>query len=116
MAARIQPIPLSFWRSAMGREPLREWLRQLDKADRAIIGGDLRTLQFGWPIGMPLVRKLADHIWEVRSALSTRREARLLFSANERGIVVLSGFIKKSQKTPGTEIALARRRLKDLVS
>jgi phage-related protein len=71
-------------------------------------------LQFGWPIGMPLVRKLADHIWEMRSSLASRREARLLFTANEEQIVIVSGFIKKSQKTPGTEIELARRRLKEL--
>ena len=71
-------------------------------------------LQFGWPIGMPLVRKLADHIWEMRSSLPSRREARLLFTASGEQIVVLSGFIKKSQKTPGTEIELAQKRLKEL--
>jgi phage-related protein len=71
-------------------------------------------LQFGWPIGMPLVRKLADHIWEMRSSLASRREARLLFTANGEQIVVLGGFIKKSQNTPAAEIELARRRLKEL--
>jgi phage-related protein len=116
MARRVQPIPLSFWRSAAGREPVREWLRELEKPDRAVIGGDLRTLQFGWPIGMPLVRKLVDRIWELRSTLPSGREARLLFTANGHRIVVLSGFIKKSQKTPAGEIELARRRLRELVS
>ena len=116
MARRLQPVPLSFWRSATGREPLREWLRRLRKSDRAVIGGDLRTLQFGWPIGMPLVRKLADRIWELRSTLPGRGEARLLFTADAHRIVVLSGFIKKSQKTPAGEIELARRRLKELES
>ena len=71
-------------------------------------------LQFGWPIGMPLVRKLVDRVWELRSSLPSRREARLLFTANEEQIVILSGFIKKSQKTPGAEIELARKRLKEL--
>jgi phage-related protein len=116
MIDRLSPIPVAFWRSAAGREPVREWLRALSKSDRAVIGDDLRMLQFGWPIGMPLVRKLAEHVWEVRSSLPSRREARLLFSASERQIVVLSGFIKKSQKTPATEIELARRRLKELLS
>jgi len=114
MIARLQPIPVAFWRSASGREPVREWLRALDKDDRAVIGNDLRTLQFGWPIGMPLVRKLLDHVWELRSSLPSRREARILFAANEEQIVILSGFIKKSQKTPGAEIELARKRLKEL--
>ena len=116
MAPRLQPIPLAFWRSAGGSEPVRDWLRELDKADREVIGGDLRTLQFGWPLGMPLARKLVDGVWEVRSTLPSRREARLLFAVDGKQIVVVSGFIKKSQKTPATEIALARRRLKDLVS
>ena len=72
-------------------------------------------LQFGWPIGMPLVRKIVDYVWEMRSSLPSRREARLLFTANEGQIVVLNGFIKKSQKTPASEIELARRRLKELL-
>jgi len=114
MIARLQPIPVAFWRSASGREPVREWLRALDKGDRTVIGDDLRRLQFGWPTGMPLVRKLVDHVWELRSSLPSRREARVLFAANEEQIVVLSGFIKKSQKTPGAEIELARKRLKEL--
>ena len=116
MAARLQPVPMAFWRSPSVREPVRDWLRELDKSDRQTIGNNLRTLQYGWPLGMPLVRKLADHIWELRSSLPTRREARLLFTANRERIVVLSGFIKKSQKTPAAEIELARRRLKDLTS
>lgn len=116
MAARLQPIPMTFWRAASGREPVRDWLREMDKRDRQTIGDNLRTLQYGWPLGMPLVRKLADHIWELRSSLPTRREARLLFTANEEQIIVLSGFIKKAQKTPAAEIELARRRLKELTS
>jgi phage-related protein len=71
-------------------------------------------LQFGWPIGMPLVRKLVDRIWELRSSLPSRREARVLFTANEHQIVILSAFIKKAQKTPVSEIELARTRLKEL--
>jgi phage-related protein len=107
---------LSFWRTASGREPVRDWLRELDKADRAVIGEDLRTLQYGWPIGMPLVRKLADRLWEVRSTLPSKREARPLFTAAENQVVILSGFIKKTQKTPDAELELARRRLKELTS
>lgn len=114
MIARLEPIPVAFWRSASGHEPVREWLRDMDRRERAVIGDDLRMLQFGWPIGMPLVRKLVDHIWELRSSLPSNREARLLFTANEAQLVILSGFIKKSQKTPAGEIELARKRLKEL--
>jgi phage-related protein len=114
MMARLQPIPVSFWRSSAGREPVRDWLRDLDKGDRGVIGDDLRMLQFGWPIGMPLVRKLGDQLWELRSSLPGNREARVLFAASAGQIVVLGGFMKKSQKTPKTEIELARRRLKEL--
>lgn len=112
---RLEPIPVAFWRSAAGREPVREWLRSLDRADRGVIGDDLRMLQFGWPIGMPLVRKLVDHIWELRSSLPRNREARLLFTTSATQIVILSGFIKKTQKTPDVEIKLARKRLKELL-
>lgn len=115
MAKRLQPIPVAFWRSAAGREPVREWLRSLDRADRSIVGDDLRMLQFGWPIGMPLVRKLVDEIWELRSSLPSNREARLLFTASGSQIVILGGFIKKTQKTSDMEIKLARKRLKELL-
>jgi phage-related protein len=110
MVPSLQPIPLAFWKSSSGREPVREWLRALDKPDRTAIGNDLRRLQFGWPIGMPLVRKLADALWELRSTLPSRREARLLFTASVEQIVVLSGFIKKTNKTPPREIELAMLR------
>jgi phage-related protein len=116
MIERLKPMPLAFWRASSGREPVREWLQAMEKSDRSVIGADLRTIQFGWPIGMPLVRKLADAIWEARSSLPSKREARLLFTANEEQIVVLHGFIKKTQKTPRGEIELARKRLREMVS
>ena len=82
--------------------------------DRAAIGFDLRRLQFGWPVGMPLVQSMPHGMWEMRSSLPSRREARLIFAASENSIVVLHGFIKKTQKTPPGEIALARKRLKEI--
>ena len=47
-------IPLFFYRTASGTEPVREWLLELDPADRKAIGQDLMRVQFRWPIGMPL--------------------------------------------------------------
>ena len=116
MTGPLKPIPAAFWRSASGREPVREWLRDLNPRDRQAIGDDLRKVQFGWPIGMPLVRKLADHLWELRTSLPAKREARLLFTAGETHIVVLHGFMKKSQKTPTHELDVAQRRLREIAS
>ena len=106
-------LEVVFYRTAAGKEPVREWLQQLPKADRRSIGIDLKTVQFGWPLGMPLVRKLEPGIWEVRSDLD-RRIARVLFTVADEDMVLLHGFIKKSQKTPTVDIERARSRKADL--
>ena len=71
-------LPIIFFSTSAGREPVREWLRELPAAERRIIGEDIKTLQFRWPLGMPLVRSLGDGLWEVRSNLPNRI-ARCLF-------------------------------------
>jgi len=109
-------IPVRFYRTAAGREPVLEWLRGLDKEDRRVIGLDLMRVQFGWPIGMPLVRSLKDGLWEVRSKLPSRRIARLMLCFHENKIVALHGFIKKTQKTPLEDIDLARQRMREVTS
>lgn len=91
-----------------------DWLRSLDKEDRRVIGLDLMRVQFGWPIGMPLVRSLKGGLWEVRSTLPSQRIARLILCLHQQTLVVLHGFIKKTQKTPAEEITLAKRRLKEI--
>jgi phage-related protein len=80
---------------------------------RAIIGQDLMRLQFRWPVGMPLCRPLGDGLWEVRSNCPGNRIARLLFCLVDGKIVVLHGFIKKTQKTPDDDMKLARRRKRE---
>jgi phage-related protein len=114
MPARLVEIPVVFYRSTAGGEPVREWLRALPAADRRCIGTDLATLQVGWPIGMPLCRSLGGGLWELRSNLPSRRTARLLFFAAEGRLGVVHGFIKKTQKTPAEELALAHRRMKEM--
>ena len=89
---------------------MREWLRSLSAAERKIIGEDIKTAQFGWPLGMPLVRKLAPQLWEVRSALPNRI-ARVLFTRKGEEMVLLHGFIKKTQRTPAADIRLAKSRI-----
>lgn len=108
-----RPIPVSFFRLDSGREPVREWLRDLRKEDRKTIGEDVKTLQFGWPVGMPLARKLAPELWEVRSSLGARI-ARVIFTVFEQRIVLLHGFVKKTRRTPSQDLALAKRRLRKL--
>jgi hypothetical protein len=56
-------VTVRFYRSAVGREPVLEWLRNLDREDRRAIGLDQMRVQFGWPIGMPLVRSPKDCLW-----------------------------------------------------
>jgi phage-related protein len=91
---------------------VREWLKSLEAEDRRIIGGDIKDVEFSWPIGMPLVRSLGRELWEVRSSLPQGRIARVLFCIEQDCMVLLHGFIKKTQKTPEREIDLAIRRKK----
>ena len=99
----------------VGTEPVLEWLRGLGRGDRRAIGTDLMRVQFGWLIGMPLVRSLKDGLWEVRSTLSSNRIARLILCFHRGTLVVLHGFIKKTRKTPAEDIALAKRRMKEVI-
>ena len=105
-----RPLVCAFFRTASGREPVRAWLRSLDRESKKIIGADIKTVQFGWPIGMPTVRKLDSDLWEVRSILPGSI-ARTIFTVYDGTVLLLHGFIKKSQKTPARDLALARSRL-----
>ncbi len=100
---------VSFFRTEAGNEPVRDWLTELPRDDRRAIGTDIKTVQFGWPIGMPVVRKMESELWEVRTDL-TDTIARVLFTIDGSTLVLLHGFIKKSQKTPAADLATARRR------
>jgi phage-related protein len=108
----LKRLPARFYRSDTGREPVREWLKSLDSADRGIIGEDVKDVEFSWPIGMPLVRSLGRDIWEVRSSLPRGRVARVLFCVEQDCMVLLHGFMKKTRKTPKQDIDLAIRRRK----
>ena len=102
-----------FYRTAAGGEPVREWLLLLDREDRKTMGEDLKTVQFGWPLGMPLVRPLGGGLFEVRSNLGDRI-ARVIFLADAGLMVPLHAFIKKTQKTPESDLDLARKRAADV--
>jgi phage-related protein len=109
-----QKIPLIFYRTEAGSEPVREWLKGLPEAERQAIGKDLLRAQWRWPVGMPLCRALGSGLWEVRTDLPTKRTARVLLCLYRGRLVALHGFIKKTRATPHEDWALARRRQKEL--
>ncbi len=102
-----------FFVTASGNEPVREWLAGLERKDRRTIGFDIKTAQFGWPVGMPLIRKLEPGLWEVRSQLAAGI-ARILFAVEGDTMVLLHGFVKKSRKMPASDLETAKRRLSEL--
>lgn len=103
-------LDVLFYKTTRGKEPVRDWLKSLIKEDRKVIGEDIKTVQFGWPLGMPLVRKLEPKLWEVRSRISIGI-ARVIFTVIDDYMVLLHGFVKKSQKLPEVELNTARARL-----
>ena len=113
-APKPQKIPLIFYRTSAGREPVREWLRELDAAERQAVGKDLLRAQLGWPVGMPLCRPMGDGLWEIRTDLPTKRTARVLICHCREHLVALHGFIKKTRATPDSDLATARKRQKEL--
>ena len=112
----LHPIALLFWKSAKGREPVRDRLNELSREDKRTIGRDIAKVQFGWPVGLPVCRSLGDGLWEVRSSLPSRREARVVFGFHEETLVALHAFIKKTQKTPPGELKIARQRMTEMQS
>jgi|SRR3989337_1502176 len=99
-----------FYRSDSGNEPVREWLKGQPREDRRQIGEDIKTAQLGWPLGMPLIRKIDKELWEVRTTLE-RGISRVFFTVDNDQMILLHGFIKKSQKTPQNELKTALTRL-----
>ena len=116
MDSSHQPIPVIFYReNPSGNEPVKEWLSEMDKESRKEIGRDIRIVQLRWPLGMPLVRSLGNGLWEIRSHIP-KGIARVLFKMIEGEIVLLHGFIKKTQKTPPDDLKLAKNRAKIMES
>lgn len=102
-----------FYATAAGNEPVRSWLVGLLKEDRRSVGFDIKTAQYGWPVGMPLIRKLEPGLWEVRSHMAGGI-ARVLFTVDGDTMVLLHGFVKKSQKMPAADLKTAKQRMADL--
>jgi len=106
-----------FYRTEAGREPVRDWLKELGAAERKIVGDDLQTVQLGWQVGLvgePLVKSLGSGLFEARSSLPGHCIARVFFCIHGENMILLHGFIKKSQQTPDKELTLAKKRQKSL--
>jgi phage-related protein len=106
-------LEVYFYETEQGNEPVRQWLQLLSPADKKRIGEDIKTVQFGWPLGMPLVKHLDGDIWEVRIHLS-KSIARVLFVLDKNLMILIHGFIKKQQKTLRSDLDLAKDRVKKL--
>jgi len=104
---------VKFFRTDGGNEPVRKFLRGLAPNDRKIVGTDIKEVQFGWPLGMPLVRKMGKDLWEVRSHVDGRI-ARVLFTVVAGQMVLLHAFVKKSRKTPQSDLEIAKARKSQL--
>ena len=107
-----RPLNVVFYRTSAGNEPVRQWLKSLPVEEHKSIGADILAVQYAWPVGKPLVDHLGDGVWEIRSRLPNRI-ARTLFAMVDEEIVLLHGFIKKQQRLPPGELALAKKRHKE---
>ena len=114
MAQRSSALEVYFYQTSSGNEPVKEWLKSLPRVDMRTIGFDIKTVQYGYPIGMPLTRVLhgTGGLEEVRCNISNGI-ARVIFYVENDTMVLLHGFIKKSQETPKKELDVAIKRYKD---
>lgn len=111
----LKPKPtlkVAFYAESNGNEPVKKWLKSLNNELRFIIGTDIKKVQFRWPLGLPLVRNLGNKLWEVRSTIPSG-VARVIFIVLRNKMVLLHGFIKKTQKTPFQDLTIAKERAKN---
>ena len=114
MANFEKRLPAIFYQTDTGNEPVRKWLKAQDEADRKTIGCDLKDVEYGWPVGMPLCRSLGDGLWEVRSDITSGRISRVIFFVWQERMVLLHGFVKKTPKTPASDKRLALKRKREI--
>jgi phage-related protein len=110
----LKKLPAAFFATGNGNRPVREWLYSLDEEDRRLIGVDIATAEFAWPVGMPLCRAMGNGLWEIRSSISKGRIARVIFAVADEQMILLHGFVKKSRKTRKSDLELALQRKKEI--
>lgn len=100
-----------FYANELGKEPVRNWLLKLAKEDRIIVGKDIATVEFGWPIGMPTCKDLRNGVLEVRSTIKRGKvEARTYFSIEGNTMLLLGGHEGKKGQQDAIRLALERLR------
>ena len=110
---QLKRIPAIFYRTEAGSEPVRSWLRSMDPQDRRLVGEDIKTVEFGWPVGMPTCRPLGDGLYEVRTLLPGNRGIRVFFYIDRKQrMVLLHGIVKKTRETPDADLDLARKNMR----
>ncbi|HSR52747.1 MAG TPA: type II toxin-antitoxin system RelE/ParE family toxin [Acidobacteriota bacterium] len=115
MVGQWKKVPARFYQAPGGREPVRDWLKSLPAEDRKTVGVDIQKVEYGLPLQLPYCRSLGQGLWEVRSSLASNRIARVIFTIVGGEMVLLHGFIKKSQKTPRHDLLLAQQRRKEVI-
>ena len=115
MIDRSKKLPAFFYETSSGNQPVRDWILELSPEDRKLAGRDIRKVEFGWPIGMPYCRSLGNSLWEVRSGLTDGKIGRVIFCVAQGRMVLLHGFLKKTQKTPTQDLNLALKRMKEVI-
>ena len=114
--SKLKKLPAAFYQTPNGNEPVRDWLLGLDERSRRMVGRDIATAEYGWPLGMPLCRKLGSGLLEVRSNITGKRIARVIFVVHAGHMVLLHGFVKKDRKIPKPDLQIARRRAREITS
>jgi phage-related protein len=110
---QLKRVPAIFYRTEAGSEPLRSWLKAMDPKDRRLVGEDIKTVEFGWPVGMPTCRPMGDGLYEVRTRLPGSRMVRVFFYIDRRQrMVLLHGIVKKTRATPDADLDLARQNMR----
>ena len=102
-----------FFETASGKQPVREFIWGLTKEDKKEVGADIRTVQAGFPMGLPLVKKIDSGVWEIRSTIRDGI-CRVFFTVTGEKIVLLHAYLKKTQKIPPKELDIVKERLKEL--
>lgn len=108
----MKKIQARFFQSESGNEPVREWLQGLSDAEKKKIGEDIATAEYGWPIGMPTCRALKKGLHEIRTQLP-KKWARVLFFVKDQYMILVHGFMKKTNTTPKSDFDLALKRKKE---
>ena len=101
---------VDFYYKADGSCPVREFLDTLDDKMLAKLLGTISLLETnGTQLREPYSKPLGDGIFELRAKQSSNITRVLYFFVVGRRVILTNGFVKKTQKTPPEEIALAQK-------